>query len=158
MPGWRCSSCHMSRVTCLSLGDHVTNSRVTRELSRRWHPWFSVTTTSLFLTILRLPKLSINFLQTKKLRNKKIKKKNSCKWWCYGMCEMLALSRSLSDWRGAASEHPSPSQRRPSQPSSSGQWDLNLMETLTRDHGLHKIRFIVSNASILLMKIARPAL
>ena len=32
------------------------------------------------------------------------------------------------------------------------------METLTRDHGLHKIRFIVSNASILLMKITRPAL
>lgn len=50
-----CRGGDVAHVTChvsvSGVGDHVTSSRVTRELSRRWHPRFSVTTTSLFLTI-----------------------------------------------------------------------------------------------------------
>lgn len=69
-------TCHVSvsgRV------EHVTSSRFSRELSRRWHPQFSVTITSFFLTIEKEKTLRLlyqlcwerNILWRKKFFNKK---------------------------------------------------------------------------------------
>ena len=131
-------TCHVSvsgRV------EHVTSSRFSRELSRRWHPQFSVTITSFLLTIEKEKTLRLlyqlcwkrNILWRKKFFNKKNLDVYPLSVLLHA-CVMLTLSRSLSDWREAASEHPSPSPSlTPPRPelSSSGQWDLHLQETST---------------------------